>query len=375
MLLTCVLATLALGTGTASGSTVSLTIGADPVESVTTQIGAAGSMTAPGGESLYATVKPTGAAGCGANRDADIGDTLISTFAPVGPYTRSVNHTFLTAGSYLLCAWTQTDSTTVTASYTTTAFVRVPKLSLAVAAPAAVQMGQTFQVSATTQAEAARNLYVLALVDTGRGCPANASAASNEASSTIIDGAEVTGGPATDTRNVTLQTPGRYLLCGYLHYQGSATPPQAVSTTVLTVLAPCVVPAVVQNELLAAARARLVASSCTAGAVRYTASSRYARGTVFKFSPVPATVLPTGSAVALYVSTGARCIVPKIPKNRSLASVKRRLKAANCTVGKVSHRRSRTRRRGLVLALSPGVGSRLSPRATVRIVVSSGRPR
>jgi beta-lactam-binding protein with PASTA domain len=75
------------------------------------------------------------------------------------------------------------------------------------------------------------------------------------------------------------------------------------------------------------------------------------------------------------VSTGARCIVPKIPKNRSLASVTRRLKAANCTVGKVSHRRSRTRRRGLVLALSPGVGSRLSPRATVRIVVSSGRPR
>jgi hypothetical protein len=294
---------------------------------------------------------------------------------PAGTYARSVNHTFQTAGSYLLCAWTQTDSTTVTASYTTTAFVRVPKLSIAVAAPAAVQMGQTFQVSATTQAEATRNLYVLALVDTGRGCPANASAASNEATTTVINGAEVTGGPTTDTRNVSLQTPGRYLLCGYLQYQGPATPPQAVSTTALTVLAPCVVPAVVQNESLAAAKARLVASSCTAGAIRYVASSRYARGTVFKFSPVPATVLPTGSAVALYVSTGARCIVPKIPKNRSLASVKRRLKAANCTVGKVSHRRSRTQRRGLVLALSPRTGARLSPRATVRIVVSSGRPR
>jgi hypothetical protein len=71
LLLTCVLAALALCAGTASASTVSLTIGADPVESVTTQIGAAGSSTAPGGESLYVTVNLTGAAGCGANRDAD----------------------------------------------------------------------------------------------------------------------------------------------------------------------------------------------------------------------------------------------------------------------------------------------------------------
>jgi hypothetical protein len=383
LLLGCVVATLALGAGTASASTVSLTIGADPVEGVTTQIGAAGSVTAPGGESLYITVKPTGAAGCGANRGADTGETLISTFAAAGPYTRSVNYTFVTAGSYLLCAWTQSDSTTVTATYTTTAFVRIPKLSIAVAAPASVQPGQTFQVTTTTQAEAARSLYVFALIDTGRGCPANASAAYN-GSTNIVNGSAIVGGPTTDTRNVVLQVAGQYLLCGYVHYQSSSMPPEAVSTNAIAVVQPpppppppppCVVPGVVKNEPLAAAKARLVAASCTAGAVRYVASSRYARGSVFKLSPVPGTTLPTGSVVILYVSTGARCIVPTIPKNRSLASVKRRLKATNCTVGKVSHRSSRTRRRGLVIALSPSVGKRLSPRATVRIVVSSGRPR
>jgi hypothetical protein len=375
--LACVLAVCGVCTASASASTIAITTGADPVEGVTTQVGAAGSLTSAS-ESVYVTVKPSGGAGCGANRNADTGDALISTSPPAGPFTRSTNYTFATAGSYLLCGWDQTDSTTVTAQTSATVVVRIPKLSIAVAAPAAVNPGQTFQVSTTTQAEATRSLYLLALVDTGRGCPANASAAYASGGISVVSDSDVTGGPTTDTRNVTLQNAGQYLLCGFLQYQSSGDPPEAVSTTALTVVAPpppCVVPPIVKDEPLAATKARLVAASCTAGAVRYVASARYARGSVFKLSPVAGTSLPTGSAVVLYVSTGAPCIVPRIPANRSLASVKRRLKAADCTVGRVAHRRSSAHGRGKVIGLSPAPGHKLSPRATVAIVVSSGRSR
>jgi hypothetical protein len=202
---------------------------------------------------------------------------------------------------------------------------------------------------------------------------------------TIISAAAVIGGPTISARDLTLDIPGRYLICGYLHDSSATAPPRAASTSPLTVgggapvpapsASQCVVPAIVRNEALATARTRLLAASCAPGAARYLASSRYVRGSVFNVSPAPGTVLPAGSAIIMYVSTGRRCVVPKLPKSRSLTIVKRRLKAANCTVGKVTRLRSRTRKRGRVIGLSPGVGKRLASRAKVRIMVSSGKPR
>lgn len=361
---------LALGTSPAVAS-VAVSVAPDPVEGVPTQIGVSGTL--PDSEDVYLDVKPAGATGCGANYDADDGTGVINSFASAGPFTQSRNYTFDSAGSYLLCGWTQTSSTTVTAQDAKTIAVRVPHLSLAISAPPTVSADQTFQVSTTTQAEATRTLYLSALVDTGRGCPANAAAARSTSTSDIIGGDDVTGGPTTDTRNATLQAPGTYLLCGYLQYQDSSLPPEATAVATVKVAAPCVVPAVVARERLAATKARLATASCSAGAVRYVASSRYPRGTVFRLSPSAGTTLANGAAVTVYVSSGPPCVVPRIPANRSLASFKRRLAASHCTVGRVTDRRSATRRRGTVVAVSPVSGRRLSPRAKVAIVVSSGR--
>ena len=257
--------------------------------------------------------------------------------------------------------------------------VRIPKLSIALAVPAAVNQGATFQVSVTTQAEASRSLSVFLLTDTGRGCPANADAADAVDAANPFYLRAILGGPATLSANESLNTPGAYLACGYIQYNNSSDPPQAATSAAFTVLAPpppppsCVVPAIVKDEPLAATRQRLAAAACMSGKVHYVASARYARGSVFKLAPVPGTTLANAAKVDLYVSSGAPCIVPTIPKSRSLASVKRRLAASGCTLGKITHRRSAKRKRGKVISLTAKSGKRLAPRAKVGIVVSSGR--
>jgi hypothetical protein len=177
--------------------------------------------TSDGGTYVTLKVKGSGGVDCGANPGADTGSEVLTPyFQAAGPYTDSRNWTFAAAGSYLLCAWLQDThgSPMMTASRTIT--VRLPKLSLVISAPASVNPGQIFQMATTTQAEATRYLYVSAVADTGRGCPANAAAAQAAATRKIIDGVGVTGGPTTDTRDVMLSTAGQYLLCGYLQYQG-----------------------------------------------------------------------------------------------------------------------------------------------------------
>jgi hypothetical protein len=378
---------IAAGAGAAqAASTIAITVGADPVEGITTQLGVSGS-TSSTSEAYYLAYKPAGGSPCAANYAADDGIGLISggSSSQPGPFSRSLNQAFPSAGSYLVCAWLQSSSTTVTAVDVKTVAVRIPKLSLSVSAPAAVALGQTFQVTTTSQAEAQRDLWVYGLVDTGRGCPANASAAArDEAVTTVISDRSVLGGPTTSSENLTLQSAGQYLLCGYIQYNSSSKPPEATASAVFTVVAPpppppppppCVVPAVVKDEPLAQTKARLTAASCTAGKVRYVASARYARGSVFKLAPVAGTSLANAAAVDLYVSSGAPCVVPAIPSSRTVTSVKRRLVAAGCTVGTTRGRHSARRKRGRVIALTPGTGTRLKPRATVNIVISSGPSR
>jgi hypothetical protein len=397
----------------AQANDITAAVAADPVESITTQIGASGTNTDGSGQNVYATVKPSGGAGCAANYSADTGTTVISAGVTRGsPFNLTVDHVFKAPGAYLLCAWLQPmfQTTNVTASFSTTVAVRIPQLSLSFGVPTAVPTGQLFQVATTTQAEAQRYLYSYVIHDTGRGCPANGGAAANGSAISMHGGGySVVGGPSTLTENFTLQSPGAYLLCGYLNTDSfsAGLPPEATGSAAFSVFdppvvqtppqsppqspppppstassaspppppPPCVVPAMVANEPLATTRARLTAASCTPGTVHYAASARYARGSVFNLSPIPGTSLANAARVDMYVSSGAPCIVPALPRSRSLTSVKRRLVAADCTVGKVTHRHSSRHRRGLVLTTSPITGKRLSPRTVVAIVVSSGRAR
>jgi hypothetical protein len=365
-------------------SSITINVGDDPVESITTQVGVTGSTTESSGY-LALTRKPVGGAGCGANYQADTGTGVFYPYAvsQAGAISYAVNQTFDLAGSYLLCAWLDTtgNGQNVVAATSKVVAIRAPHLALTLGVPAAVNKDETFQLTTTTQAEAERDLYVDLLVDTGRGCPANAAAAYQAAESNPISNRSVVGGPTTSSTNVSLSTAGKYLVCGYIQYRAVSDPPQVTAVATLTVVAPpppppppsCVVPVVIKDEPLAATKTRLAAASCAVGKVRYVASARYARGSVFKFAPVSGTTLPNAAPLTLFVSSGAPCIVPRIPKSRSLTSVKRRLAASGCTVGKVRHQHSVRRKRGRVISLSARSGQRLSPRATVGIVVSSGR--
>ena len=329
------------------------------------------------------TRKPVGGAGCGANYQADTGTGVFYPYgvSQAGAISYAVNQTFDLAGSYLLCAWLDTSGNgqNVVATDSKVVAIRAPHLALTLGVPAVVNKDETFQLTTTTQAEAERDLYVDLLVDTGRGCPANAAAAYQAAERNPISNRSIVGGPVTSSTNVSLSTAGKYLVCGYIQHRASSDQPQATAVATLTVVAPpppppsCVVPAIVKDEPLAATKARVAAASCAVGKVRYVASARFARGSVFKFAPVQGTTLPNAAPLTLYVSSGAPCIVPRIPKSRSLTSVKRRLAASGCTVGKVRHRHSARRKRGRVIELTARPGKRLSPRAKVGIVVSSGR--
>jgi hypothetical protein len=68
-----------------AASSVSVTVGADPVESITTQLGLSGSVTGPQ-QYVVEHYKPAGGAGCGANPSADDGTnvSLDDSYLPAG---------------------------------------------------------------------------------------------------------------------------------------------------------------------------------------------------------------------------------------------------------------------------------------------------
>jgi beta-lactam-binding protein with PASTA domain len=59
----------------------------------------------------------------------------------------------------------------------------------------------------------------------------------------------------------------------------------------------------------------------------------------------------------------------------SLSTVERRIRAAHCRVGKISHSSSERYRHGAVIELSHRPGTKLSSNAALGVLVSSGRPR
>jgi len=200
---------------------IELTRGAsEPVESVTTQLGAV--VSNGGGDYFILKVKPTGGEACGANPNADSGYELIgeNVTSASNPVSISRNYTFQLAGDYRVCAWVTGESTEdVLTSAEATFHVRQPHLTLSVSAPATAPPNQTFQIATTAKAETERSVWEYLLPNTGDGCPANANAAYRTSGERQILGTwRVTGGPFTETKNESLSTPGVYLLCAYFEY-------------------------------------------------------------------------------------------------------------------------------------------------------------
>lgn len=377
---------MAVGLASASAApSIELTRGAaEPVESITTQLG--GVVTNGGGDSFFVHVKPTGGAGCAANPNADAGEEVIGEFvtSQVNPVSFSENWTFHISGEYRECAWVTkgVDSEEVQATAEATFRVRQPHLALTISVPASVATGQTFQVVTTAQAETERSVFEYALPNTGDGCPANAAAAGKSSGENeILSYWDVTGGPVSETKNESVNSAGTYLFCAYFEYPDSEDPPELSANAQLTVLAPppppppCIVPNFTTHTMLTSIEQSLHAAGCTVGRVRYTASRSVRRGDVIKLTPASGTKLSPGATIEILVSNGPRCVVPAIGRTTSLNAIERALRRANCTVGKIGHSFSSRHGRGMVVAVSPRPGTKLAPRAAVTIVVSDGRPK
>src|ERR1700677_157351 len=77
----------------------------EPVESITTQLGAV--VDNGGGDDLFFHLKPLGGEACGANVSADRGEAVASeaVSSASDPANVSNNWTFHTAGTYRICGW------------------------------------------------------------------------------------------------------------------------------------------------------------------------------------------------------------------------------------------------------------------------------
>ncbi len=371
----------------AAAPTLTLNTGADPAESITTQLIASGTSTDKQ-TSLGVTVKPTGGQGCGANfsADASAGSSVVFGGEGVveGSFSTTTNRTFDTAGSYLLCGWL-TDAGMVVANTSLTFTVRSPHLALSIAAPATVAVEQNFQIVTTAQAEVRRSVEVFVLPDTGRGCPANASAAASTSGVSFVDfpaqhsnNWPVTGGPFAESSNETLKSSGQYLACGYVQYPSSQSPPEITASAAITAVAPpppCVVPTFTSLTTLGSIQRAIKAGGCTVGSIRRVASRKVRAGYVIALNHAPGTKLASGTAVAITVSTGPPCTVPHVSAGTALGTAERRLLANHCAVGKVSSARSRRYRRGRVLRLGTRAGLVLASHAPVAVIVSRGHRR
>jgi FKBP-type peptidyl-prolyl cis-trans isomerase len=311
------------GSALAAESTIEVSIGSEPVESITTQLGAAGTHT-DGLYKVHWSVHPAGGAGCGPNPLLDSGNiAMITPESSSGTgdieqaYSSTGNWTPEVVGSYLLCGWLEgLDNEIVVAHTSMPISVRPPHLSVALSVPARVQAGHTFQITTTAQAEATRELYEYILPNAGAGCPANAAAASS--ASGVIDpsfgsGAtaniwSVNGGPSSKTFNQMLKNAGVWRVCAYYQYHGTSSPPEGFTSATVTVVAPagqrCVVPSLSSKMRLSTIERRIRAAHCSVGKIHHASSARYRRGTVIKLSPGPGTTRPSHTAVQVFVSSG-----------------------------------------------------------------------
>jgi hypothetical protein len=235
----------------AAESTLEVNVSPDPVESITTQIGATGSTEMGDLSEVSWSVHPAGGTGCGPNPREDAG--AIATISPqeIGPfageYSQTATWTPKASGSYLLCGWLLDWPISTVKAHTSLPFsVRAPHLSVSLKAPATVRVGRRFHVTTTAQAEAPRKLYEYIIPSRGGVCPANAAAASSRAHvidpnlgpSANVNIWSVNGGPFSKTSSESFRRSGAWLVCAYFQYGNTSNPPEASASAAIRVLRP-----------------------------------------------------------------------------------------------------------------------------------------
>lgn len=301
-------------TANADEPKVTVGIGPDPVESITTQLSVAGAGSSSDGI-VELKVQSTGGEACAANPGADKGD-FVGSESGNGTESLTRNWSFATAGTYLLCGWLSDGTksgTPVVATASAVVTIRQPHISISVLAPASVRPAEIFQIATTAQSETTREVFQFILPRTGRGCPANAGAAASTAGEaqtywpSLGSPWNVTGGPFTATVNEHFSGVGGYFVCAYAEYPSASSPPEATASATISVLAPpppCVVPHFTSRSTVASIERRLLAAHCRVGAVRHVRSARYRRGRLISLSPRPGSRAASAAPVTIVVSAG-----------------------------------------------------------------------
>ncbi|MDE3069158.1 MAG: PASTA domain-containing protein [Acidobacteriota bacterium] len=159
---------------------------------------------------------------------------------------------------------------------------------------------------------------------------------------------------------------------GVVEQQGNLIGTESTSITVTE--APCTVPDVV-GEPLALAEEAIEEAGCTVGAVTEKKSMTVALGEVMSTSPAAGASVAAGTAVSLVIAKGGRaarkCIVPSL-KGLTLVAAKQALKHAECALGRVKKKGSKTLAKGLVISSRPKAGKKKKAEYKVDLVLSKG---
>lgn len=324
--------------------------------------------------------RPAGGAPCAPSASSDTGSESFngvwdgSTFNGSnvnGDLTIDKSGRWGTPGTFQFCIWLADSFSQSVTPFTQQVTFRRPTGAISgVVTPGAPLVGQSVTLAVTGSSEAPKRAYATVRA-AGAACAPSPSA---DPGTGVLDG-EAVNGAFSFTRTFTNATPGPKVVCLWLTGSSSDTAPVATQTAAFTVTAPpppCVVPALAGGTPLANVQPALATAACAMGAVDYVPSTKFARGTLVRLTPVSGTSLPNGAAVNVTVSDGKPCRVPSVRRGQRLSTVRSRIVAAGCTVGTVRRSASRTRR-GRVVRVSPRSGTRLAPRARVGITVSRGR--
>lgn len=380
----CVTALLALAfTSPALADSASITFTdaagqSDPVVGVGRTVTLSGSSSVS--QRVYVRFRPVGGAPCAPSASSDSGSLSFDGFsgdtfsgATVnGNFTLQKTGTWTRPGAFQFCIYLAATESTATTPFTQNITFRSPGGAIsATVSPITPLVDQPATLTVTGSSEAPSRVY--AAIRAGGGAPCAVSFDADPGRS-LINGTNVNGA-FTLTATTTPTAAGNYLACLWIADSAAdgspVAGPQPVMFTVVAPPRPCVVPALARFVTLATYTGLLNAANCRLGVQRYTASKTYPRRAVIRATPAAGTILAPQGAVALLISSGKPCRVPRLFAATLVSTAKSRLRSAGCTPGSVRRVRSR-RARGTVIAYLPRSGTRLKARAVVAMRVSRG---
>lgn len=164
----------------------------------------------------------------------DTGTSLLGGRS-IGPnFSTTVSTSASGPGTYLVCMWIQQSSNDNIAAFASSQVVTVrqPNLALALIPPASPRAGRQLVLTARVQTEVERELYVTIKPAGSSPC---GSAVKTDTGTSVIGGRDVEGGPKDSTQAFSSDTPGTYLLCGYIQESSNDDTAELASQATMTI--------------------------------------------------------------------------------------------------------------------------------------------